>query len=113
MSTATIPRFTVHDRLRKAREVAGLDQAQLAERIGMSRNSVSNYEAGHTRTGNLKPIYLKGWALACGVDLDWLRFGDGSDRSVTPGYGGAILAYKATPLPFRPAPARTDLLTAA
>lgn len=67
------PSFTVHDRLRKAREVAGLEQAELAERIEVDRGSVSNYETG--KTTRLKRPVLRRWALACDVDLDWLAYG--------------------------------------
>lgn len=76
METATIPHFTIHDRLRKARESAHLTQGELAHRTGISKGTVSHYEGGMTSAGRLKAVYLKEWALATGVDLDWLRFGD-------------------------------------
>ncbi len=41
-----VPAWTVADRLRKAREHAGLEQAQLATDLGVSRNTVGNYEGG-------------------------------------------------------------------
>lgn len=74
------PRFTIHDRLRKAREEAHLSQTELAETIGISRQSVSNHETGATT--HIKRIVLNQWALACGVPLDWLRESpkDGPDR---------------------------------
>lgn len=64
------PVFTIGDRLRKAREHAGMDQSQLAEATGISRASVVNYEKGHTRP---RAVVLKQWALATGVREDWLR----------------------------------------
>lgn len=57
------------DRLRKAREAAALDQAELAERIDVSRRTIGNYEAGRVEP---RMIVLKQWALATGVDLSWL-----------------------------------------
>jgi transcriptional regulator with XRE-family HTH domain len=77
-----VPTFTIHDRLRKAREAVGLDQQELADAIGVARTSVSNYELGHTT--RLKAIVLRQWALRCGVPLAWLHTGL-SDEAPTPG----------------------------
>ena len=73
------PQFTIHDRLRKAREVADLEQAELAARIEVDRGTISNYETG--KVTRLKAPVLKRWALACEVDVDWLIDGieDGPD----------------------------------
>lgn len=68
----TIPQWTVSDRLRKARECAGMEQAELAARVGIARNTVSNYERGATPPK--RPVLLS-WALACGVPLVWLQDG--------------------------------------
>ena len=63
------PQWRLEDKLRRAREFAGLDQSQLADRIGISRATVSNYERGlHAPR---RPVLLT-WALATGVELDWL-----------------------------------------
>lgn len=72
MSTQTvgmIPEWTVGDRLRKAREWRGLTQYELASAVGVSRNSVSNYEVGATEP---RRIVLNAWAMATGVSLNWL-----------------------------------------
>jgi transcriptional regulator with XRE-family HTH domain len=66
----TIPDWTLADRLRKAREFAGLSQTELGDATGLSRRSVSGYEGGE-RPPRLH--HLIAWALATGVDLDWLR----------------------------------------
>lgn len=68
-----VPEFTMADRLRKAREVAGLDQAQLASELGISRASVGNYEAGNTTPR--RPTLLA-YAMRTGVSLAWLTTGD-------------------------------------
>lgn len=60
------------DRLRKAREDAGLSQAELALSIGVSRNTVGNAEIGD-RTP--LEITLRAWADATGVPLEWLKSG--------------------------------------
>lgn len=71
--SGAMPEFSVHDRCRKAREFAGLDQDQLAARIDVSRGTISNYETGAVT--KLKSLVLRQWAFACGVDYDWLRTG--------------------------------------
>jgi len=72
MTTQHIPEWTMGDRLRKAREDAGLSQVELAERIGISRNTVSSAELGDRH-----PILvtLKAWAAETGVPLEWLQTG--------------------------------------
>jgi ribosome-binding protein aMBF1 (putative translation factor) len=56
-----------HD-LRRAREVAGLTQAELAERIGRSRSMVAGAERGHQRVG---APYVARVLKACGLPKDW------------------------------------------
>lgn len=67
-----IPEFSVRDRLRKARELTGLDRQDFAAEIDVSRNTVTNYEMGHTTP---KRLVLKAWALRTGVPLVWLETG--------------------------------------
>lgn len=64
-----IPEFTFGDRLRKARELTGLEQKDFAAEIGISRTSVSNAETGANRPHQ---ITIKAWALRTGVNMDWL-----------------------------------------
>jgi len=64
-----IPQWTIADRLRKAREQAGLEQASLALELGVAKNTVSNYERGNVAPR--RPV-LVAWAMATGVSLDWL-----------------------------------------
>lgn len=79
MTAATqgrIPTWTVADRCRKARESAGYEQAQLADLIGVSRATISNYEGGRTQP---RKIVLNAWAMATGVPVAWLRDGTVTD----------------------------------
>ena len=64
--------FDIADRLRKARELAGYDQSQMADLIDVSRATVSNYEHRHTR-----PMInnVKMWALATGLPFEWIWTG--------------------------------------
>jgi transcriptional regulator with XRE-family HTH domain len=66
------PEFTLGDRLRKARELTGLDQGRFAEEIGVSRQSVSNAE---TETRKPIRVTMRAWALRAGVSLSWLEHG--------------------------------------
>lgn len=68
----TVPVFDLVDRLRKARESAGLKQAELAELIGVSRATLASVEqrAREARRGEVIAI-----AFATGVDPVWLETG--------------------------------------
>lgn len=70
--TRAVPMFTLGDRLRKAREVAGLTQTELANSLGIGRRSVSRYEDSGQRP---KPGTVMAWAVATGVPLLWLQTG--------------------------------------
>ena len=78
-----IPVFTRGDRMRKARENAGLSQQELADAIGISRRSISAYEAA----GTLKKPVLLSWSLACRVPLVWLTDGDLGTSAQTVNFG--------------------------
>lgn len=66
---ATIPVFTIGDRLQKSREEAGITVEQMAERLGVSKSSVSNYERDVTE---MRPSKLSEWADVTGVPVWWL-----------------------------------------
>ena len=75
MSNATLelqpllPAWSIADRLRKAREAAGLEQRDLAERAGISRATISNAERG---VGNPNLATLRAWAEATRVPIGGL-----------------------------------------
>jgi transcriptional regulator with XRE-family HTH domain len=56
----------------KARRDAGLGSAAMAELIGVSPNTVTNYETGRTSP---PPSTVHMWAQVTGVDLAWLTGG--------------------------------------
>lgn len=68
-----VPEFSLGDRLRKAREIAGLEQIALAHAIDVHRQTVARYESGASIPR--RPVMLS-WALMTGVSLDWLATGD-------------------------------------
>lgn len=97
-SERQVPSFTLGDRLRKARELTGLDRKQFAEHIGIHRDSIAKYETDRTRP---RPPILAAWSMATHVDLEWIRGGAGPNTDPSD--------YKA-PVSCRRGPkARTDL----
>lgn len=59
---------TVAEGLRRAREAAGLTQAELAARLKKSQPMVSGAESGRVRVG---AGYVKAVLKACGLPPDW------------------------------------------
>ena len=78
------PPIELRHRLRIAREYAGLDQEQLADRIEAARSTVSNAE-----TGKVKPrrMVVVAWAMACGVSREWLESGKDPEDDPDPNSG--------------------------
>lgn len=85
--TGLIPEWTVADRLRKAREATGMDAREFAEHVGISRNTVSNYENGKTTRIN-RPM-LAAWSMATGVPIQWLETGTAPTQPEPDG-GGSV-----------------------
>lgn len=74
-----IPKMnTLPNRLRVARDYAGLSQTELSDAAGLSRTTISAAEAG-LKTPARATITV--WAFACGVDVEWLRTGNESAPS--------------------------------
>lgn len=71
MTRGVAPQWTLSDRVRKAREHAGLSQQELAERLSITRTSVVNWERGHTRPLRALLVAL---ADTTGVDPAWLTY---------------------------------------
>ena len=72
-----VPKWTLGDRLRKAREDAGIGSTEMARRLHLTRQTITNYERGHRPPAWLT---LKVWAEMTEVDLDWL-IGDALDEN--------------------------------
>ena len=81
LNQGTPPVIEVRDRLRIARERAGFEQRDLADAMGVSRNTITNIEKGRTA---IRKIVLNAWCMACGIPVDWALTGhttspDGDD----------------------------------
>lgn len=83
MSTSDLLQWTLGDRLRKARHVAGITSAAMAEHLGVERSTISRFEADRVTP---RLAYLRLWAMCCDVDLDWLRYGDSAGPMITNRY---------------------------
>lgn len=66
-------RMALAERLRTAREMAGLSQGQVAKKLGLHRPSVSEMEAGRRRVSAEELTEL---ADLYAVDLSWLAGGE-------------------------------------
>lgn len=79
-------------RLKSAREAAGLSQAELAERVGMSQQGVADIETKGGRPRKLIEI-----ARACGVSPEWLLGENVEKTSASPaGSSGASPARRSS-----------------
>ena len=67
-----VPEFTLGDRLRKAREVSGMEMQDLAALIDIHRQSVARYEQGIAVP---KQHVLLSWSMVTGIDLQWIVSG--------------------------------------
>jgi transcriptional regulator with XRE-family HTH domain len=64
--------FGTPDRLNKALTVADVSSQEMADYLGVSRNTISNYINGRTIA---KKQTLRLWAMRTGVPLVWLEQG--------------------------------------
>jgi transcriptional regulator with XRE-family HTH domain len=64
---------SIAERLKEARDAAGLSQPELAKRAGVSRGTIGNIEAGHRK----EPRELLAIARVVGVNAEWLKTGKG------------------------------------
>ncbi len=76
MSQAQEKKLVVASRLREARKMAGLSQAQVAKRLGLHRPSISEAEAGNRRVSADELAKL---ADLFDVSMSWL-VGESADK---------------------------------
>jgi len=73
----------IANRLRSAREMAGLSQGQAAKKLGMHRPTISEIEAGRR---NVKSDELVEFSRLYGVEISWITEGkvneDNIDESI-------------------------------
>ncbi len=84
--------FDKADRLRRALRVAGVSSNEMADYLGVSRTSVSNWINGHVEP---KTQTTRLWALRTGVAFTWLETGQ---APAEPGPGESRL-WESNPRP--------------
>lgn len=72
-ASALVPEWTLGWRLQRALAHAGVTVGQIAGEMNVSRGTVSRWL--NDRGAPPRPIYLKEWALRCGVPVTWLKDG--------------------------------------
>ena len=76
----SIPTWTFQDRIRKAREHAGLKQDELAQLLGVARNTLNRWENGSTNPSENTIILL---SEATGIPLSWFYQDDTTPASTS------------------------------
>ena len=79
--------FDLADRMRKSLRIADLGVAEMAEYLGVSRNTVSTWINGRI-TPSVQTQRL--WAIRTGVPLAWLQTGVLAPRDPDDDGGGAV-----------------------
>ena len=69
---SNVPQWTLGDRLGKSLDHAGMGMQEMADYLGVSRNSVSNWVHGRVPP-NQRTLLL--WSMRTGVDIDWITRG--------------------------------------
>lgn len=64
--------WTVGDRLRAARESVTSDKKRFAEMVGISPDTIRNYERGVNRP---RAVILAAWCLVTGFSREWIMTG--------------------------------------
>lgn len=86
-----IPELTLGWRLRMARARSKMTTREFAKEIGVSHGTITSAELDQRA---VRPITIKMWAIATGVDLEWLETGatpggpDGGDGQAFSGTRG-------------------------
>lgn len=74
--------FTMADRLEKALAFADVSVQDMADALGVSRQTVSNYTAGRTRPSKLA---IREWSMRTGAPLAWILTGQFPDEGTKKG----------------------------
>ena len=72
MTSGVVLNWTLGDRLRKAREHAGLHQQQMAAAFGVTSGTISNWERGRGYPRGDQFDIVRKWSVLTGVSESWL-----------------------------------------
>jgi len=73
MGGGVVPEWDVADRMRKALRHRGAGVQEIADYLGVSRNTVGGWINGRY---NPSIATLRSWAQYCSVNYEWLKDGD-------------------------------------
>jgi transcriptional regulator with XRE-family HTH domain len=95
--------FDQADRLRRALRVSNMSVSDMADYLGVTRNTVSNWINGHTPPSTQS---LMLFAMRTGVPYEWLETGTSGDPRKGPGRGpirgNETIQYHNSPVIPRP-----------
>lgn len=74
-----VPEFDLPDRMRKALRAAGMTVQEMADYLGVARNTASNWINGKNPPSKQTQRL---WALRTGVSFDWLQTGENPHQLV-------------------------------
>lgn len=69
------PRFTVGDRLAKARGCAGLKPGAMASKMGVTPRTITRWERTEDED-EIKDMTFWAYSSITGVSYEWLKYGD-------------------------------------
>ena len=104
-----IPRPTLGQRLRIARELTGLEQQEFAKQIGTSRQTVGAAERGATTP---RLVVIRAWAMRTGVNPQWLETGEAPSPDGGDGASAESRLRESNPRPIHYKPAVFSLVAA-
>lgn len=86
----SIPGWTFGDKIRKARDIAGMDQKSFASAININASSLAAYETGRSNPRfKDAPQIAKSIQMLTGIPREWFLVEDFEMNSPTPPGGGA------------------------
>jgi transcriptional regulator with XRE-family HTH domain len=80
-TSAGVPEWDLADRMRKALRTADVGVQEMAEYLGVGRNTVSTWINGRIIPSRQS---VRLWALRTGVPFEWLETGQAPDGGPTP-----------------------------
>lgn len=72
-----VPEFDLADRMRKALRSSEVGVMEMADYLGVARNTISNWINGHVAPSKQS---LRLWAMRTGVSFEWLQTGENPTR---------------------------------
>ncbi len=93
-----VPPLTLGWRLQMALGHAGLTVQDMADELEMARSSLSRWLNGHGAAP--RKVFVKQWALKCGVSYDWLQNGESPRPDEDPNGGSTLPHLDSNQEPF-------------